>query len=130
MLAASVSRLAQAVKTGPGAFGHPALDVVGQPAPDRAPGHVQLLAGQQVHEHRHGDPTAAQAAQELPHSRARSAGRRLGGRLRGRICARQDGDTGKPPPGDAGQPPGRPGQVCAKGPIIMTGHLGTQTTPS
>jgi hypothetical protein len=70
MPAASVSRLAQAVKAGPGAFGHPGLDVFGQPAPDRAPGHAQLLVGQQVHEHRHGDPPPARAAQELPHSRA------------------------------------------------------------
>src|SRR5215475_2201657 len=110
MLIASIATLAQAVKAGRDAFHHPALDIVGKPAPDRASSH----AGKNVHDHRYGDAMAARPAHELPHSLACSAGRGFGvcaaggsvrtGRpgmlsrwIAGRICGNWDADTAGAP---------------------------------
>src|SRR5262249_50709901 len=109
---ACVTALAQAVTATPVTFCHPVLDVLGQPAPDRDFRHVQLLAGEPVHDHRDRHTPAAPAPHELPHSLAGRRGllRRL---ATGISYGRPHGDTGQGP-GSARKAPGHARNVLTR----------------
>jgi hypothetical protein len=85
-------------------FCHPAPDVIRQPAPDRASRHVQLVAGELVHDHRDGHAPAAPAVHELPHS---LAGIRVPGGGHGLLRRPVTGSDYGSPNGDSGKAPGQ-----------------------